>query len=271
MVLLSLTACGSNDASTTTNNNASTPVVVTSANANLRHSPSGTLQLSWDHTTHVLTVQVALTGLMPKSVHPAHIHAGSCQASGKVIYPLNNVVADSIGFANTITKINDVADGIPESGWSVNVHNGPDLTPAMQEMPIACANVTNNTKSTTASQAVQATLGTTNSADQSVSGTARLNVSNKQLTVVLSLQGMSPRSTHATAIHTGSCASQGNVVYQLKPVVADTSGSGSSTTVIPNVASIPQNGWYTIVHLTNDITKQTGNDPIACGDITPNH
>ncbi len=268
--LLFLSACNSND-TTPSANSTPTSQVVTSASAAIRHSPSGTVQLSWDHTTHVLTAQVALTGLEPKSVHPTKIYAGNCQHPGKVVYTLSDVTADTIGFANSITRIKDVVDGIPANAWYVNVHNGPGLSTETQALAITCANITNQNVSTKNSQAVQATLNDTPSPNQAVNGTAQLSVNNNQLTVNLSLKGLTPSSKHEARIYSGSCASQGKMVYPLKPIVANGSGDGFSTTVIPNVSSLPESGWYVNIHLTADISKQTGSDPIACGDITPSH
>ena len=270
MLVAVLAACNSSDSSTT-NTSGVTPSVLTSASAVMRHNPSGTLQLSWDSSSHTLTAQVALTGLAPASIHPARIYEGSCRNPGKEAYPLKNVVANNIGFANAITKIDNVTGGIPANGWFVNVHNGPTLSTDDQSLAIACADVTNPSASTKSNQSVVATLGSTSAADQGVTGTAQLSVNNDNLTVTVSLNGMAAHSTHMMHIHTGSCASQGKVVYALKPVTADASGTGTSTTVIPHVSSIPQSGWYVNAHMGPDLSKQTGFDPISCGDITSLH
>src|SRR5262245_54901 len=62
---------------------APTSVVVTSAHATFKHSPLGTVQLDWNRVNRGLTVHISLTGLAPKSVHPAHIHLGSCHSPGR--------------------------------------------------------------------------------------------------------------------------------------------------------------------------------------------
>src|SRR5574337_1251185 len=36
----------------------------------------------------ILQVQVNVSGLVPNSVHPEHIHAGTCGAGGGIIFPL---------------------------------------------------------------------------------------------------------------------------------------------------------------------------------------
>jgi hypothetical protein len=76
---------------------------------------------------------------------------------------------------------------------------------------------------------------------------------------------------HAAHIHSGSCGNAGKPLYDLKPIVADSAGKGSSTTVISGVSSLPAIGWYISVHLTTDMTTQTSDDSIACGDVLLSH
>ncbi|GCE25447.1 hypothetical protein KDA_09310 [Dictyobacter alpinus] len=269
-VLLLLTACDSgNGGSNGSVAPAPTSSTVNSASAIIRHSPSGTVELMWDHTSHVLTVHMALTGLTPKSSHPAHINAGSCKSNGKLVYDLSAVKSTQIGFADVITKIKDVSEGIPETGWYVDVNNGPGMNGADQSMAITCANVFNPSASTKASQNVQATLANAFAPNQATSGDAQLSVKDNKLTIELNVKGLAPNSKHMVHLHSGSCASQGPVKYDLKNVVANASGDGTSTTVIPNIGSIPRNGWYVNIHLgSSDLKTQTSYDPFACGDIT---
>ncbi|HLI05322.1 MAG TPA: CHRD domain-containing protein [Ktedonobacteraceae bacterium] len=97
---------------------------------------SAHLQLSKD----TLTVRLTMSGLAPNSTHAAHIHTGSCQRQGPVIYPLDAVKADASGDATVTTTIHNVKT-IPASGWYVNVHQGTDLSTQTGFDPIACGNV----------------------------------------------------------------------------------------------------------------------------------
>jgi len=99
---------------------------------------SGTAQLALSGAT--LTVKLALRGLEPNSMHAAHIHAGSCESQGAVVYPLTTVVADASGNANVTTTIPNVSS-IPGSGWYVNVHHSTNLSTQTGFDPIACGNV----------------------------------------------------------------------------------------------------------------------------------
>jgi CHRD domain len=238
----------------------------------LKHVPNGTADLSWDPGTHALTVKISLVGLAPSSMHPAHIHTGSCANQGNVIHPLTTLVADAHGVASATTVVNGVTNGIPATGWYVNVHNGPGLSTNDQFLPIVCADVANSNTSTSAAQSVHLILQSAPpaSAGETVNGTAQLTLSGNQLTVKLTLSGLEPNSMHAAHIHSGSCQSQGPVVYPLTTVTADASGNASMTTTITitGLPSIPTTGWYVNVHHSTALSTQTGFDPIACGNVT---
>ena len=180
------------------------------------------------------------------------------------------MVADGQGTATVTTTVSNLMTGIPATGWYVNVHNGPGLSTDDQFLPIVCGDVSNTNTSTTAAQSTSATLSAAPSASvgQSVTGMAQLTLSGGTLTVKLTLSGLASNSMHPAHIHSGSCASQGAVVYPLTNVVADASGSASVTTTINNVSSIPSSGWYVNVHRGPGLSTQTEFDPIACGDVT---
>ena len=239
------------------------------AQAILRHTPRGSVTLQWQERTENLTVTIRLFGLAANSTHPAHIHLGDCDDNGPILYPLNNVVADAAGDASVTTVIPEVEDGIPTSGWYVNVHNGPGLSTPTQFDPIACGNVVNPNASSHEDQMVKVFLGATTTPNQAAFGSAQLRISGDDLIVKVVVHNLVPGSSHAAHIHVGSCESQlpGNVLYPLNPVVGDANGTGVSVTVIEGVTSIPEDAWYVNVHRSTDLSTQTGFDPIACGDV----
>lgn len=265
--LLLLAGCGSTSAPSSSSSSSKSSV--TTATVTLKHVPNGTADLTWNPSDHMLTVKVSLVGLAPTSMHPEHIHTGSCSNQGNVIYPLKTIMADAHG-VGTETSMVSVPDGIPTSGWYVNVHNGPTLSPSDQFLPITCGDVSNSNTSKTASQSVHIMLQSAPNASmgESASGMAQLSLSGNTLTVKLTLSGLGPNTMHAAHIHTGSCESQGAVLYPLTTVKADAAGSASETTVVKNVSSIPSTGWYVNVHHSTALSTQTGFDPIACGNVT---
>ena len=87
-------------------------------------------------------VTVRLKGLGAKSSHMSHIHVGSCASGpGDVAITLENVVADSNGDGRATTTISHPYV-VPSTGWSVNVHVGPDLSKAEYVEGIACGDLT---------------------------------------------------------------------------------------------------------------------------------
>lgn len=264
---LLLTACGSDSTPATTTTGQVQKNVTLNAGAILQHSPAGSAQLSWNPTSHALTVTITLLGLAPDSKHPAHIHSGNCAKEGTDVYSLHDVVATSEGAGASTTTINGVAEGIPATGWYINVHNGPMMASDQQAMAIACGNITNPDPKTTVVQNIHLPLVAATAPDQSAGGSAQLKLANGTLTISLALKGLAPDSSHAVDVHTGGCGNQGKVLYTLKPVMADKTGNANATTVIPGVSSVPEDGWYLLVHRTTNLATQTDSDPIACGDV----
>jgi hypothetical protein len=126
------------------------PSGATSVNVSLTDGPtpppgsvdetaSGTATLSI--VNGALQVVINATGLAPGGSHAAHIHMGSCEKQGKVLYPLNSVVADSTGKGTSTTTVNGVTS-IPSGTWYVNVHRSTMLVQQYDFDPILCGDVT---------------------------------------------------------------------------------------------------------------------------------
>jgi hypothetical protein len=178
-------------------------------------------------------------------------------------------MADTKGVGTSETTISGVGTGIPQSGWYVNIYNGPTLESDLEKAAIACGDIVNSNASTSSNQSVRLTLGGTADYSQAASGNAQMSIADGKLTVQVALSGLAPNSTHMAHIHSGSCNAQGSVVYTLNPIVANASGEGTSTTTVDQVTSIPGSGWYITVHqgaTMGELLTQTGNDPIACGN-----
>jgi hypothetical protein len=269
---LLLVGCGGTSSAPTSSSTPSSTSATTTthASATLKHQPQGMAIISWDPASHGLTVKISLTGLAPNSIHPAHIHSGSCAKQGPEVYPLQNVVADAHGVGSSTTTLKNVTTVSP-SGWYLNVHNGPGMMASDQFLPIACTDLNFSNVSKTSSSTMQVPLNAApaSSGNESASGMAQLSLSGHTLTVKLTVSGLVPNSKHEAHIHAGSCESQGAVVHPLPTVVADASGNYSATDTIPNVSSIPSSGWYVNIHYSTDMSTQTGFDPIACGNVIP--
>lgn len=239
---------------------------VTSARANLQHSPTGTASLSLDTAAQTLTVQMRLVGLAPKSLHPAHIHLNSCESTGPEVIQdmLTPVSADANGQGISTTVLHGMR-AIPASGWFLSVHNGPGASTDIEKARIACAAVVNPA----GSSSVNATFGPTADPNEHASGSAELRITNQGLIVSLKVSGLVPNSIHAAHIHAGDCTNSGQVLYDLSPLIADANGQVVKTVTFPGVSSIPASGWDINVHNTTDLSTQTGYNPILCGNVVP--
>lgn len=103
----------------------------------------GTARLEWNAQTHELTVTMNITGLDAMTVHPNHIHAGTCEKSGNILYPLRDLMASPQGTALVTTVIPGVMNGIPATGWHFMIHHGPGLLTPQESAVISCGDIYN--------------------------------------------------------------------------------------------------------------------------------
>lgn len=85
----------------------------------------GGATLAYDASAHTLQVEVTATGLPPNSAHAVHIHSGTCEAQGDVVYPLPDLRTDRTGAGSVSTTLSNVNTAPPATGWYVNLHLGP--------------------------------------------------------------------------------------------------------------------------------------------------
>jgi hypothetical protein len=85
----------------------------------------GSATIAYDATAHTLKVAITATALPPNSAHSVHIHSGTCQAQGDVLYPLPDLRTDATGAGSVSTTVSNVNTAPPATGWYVNLHLGP--------------------------------------------------------------------------------------------------------------------------------------------------
>jgi hypothetical protein len=239
----------------------------------LHHAPTGSVHLTWNASQQTLTVAMQVVGLTPGSVHPTHLHAGTCQAPGRILFSLPTLRANQGGQASMRTVIHQVAR-LPQA-WVVNVHNGPTMTPPVQSLALACGTLTAKTKSTTPGTFQESiALFGTNAPNESASGSADLTFSSGGLlTVTVSVHGLAPGSRHAAHIHLGRCSAQGTMLYPLTTLIGNAHGEDRETTTLHGV-TLPSL-WYINVHWGDMLTTPQGQviaeqfNPIACGNSPP--
>lgn len=230
----------------------------------LVHQPTGTVDLHWNPGTEQLTVTIHLNDLTPLSTHPAHIHQGTCQTAGAILFALKPVVANTLGVGTSQTIIPHVTNGIPARGWSINVHEGPQLASSDQSLPIACTAIGNVRHRPSVLFDFNPTT-----ADQQVSGQAQFSIAHDQLAVNVVVHGLVPGSIHMEHIRIGTCTQQGPVLYPLKNLIAGPDGTATATTVINQVPELPAQEWSVNVYRSATLTDTNAPnfDPLVCGTL----
>jgi CHRD domain len=90
----------------------------------IKTSAAGTIVLT--NGSGTFTLELHISGLAADSSHVSHVHVGSCEQPGNILFALNQVVADGTGVAVTRSEVH--ASYPPASGhWYVVVHAGPDM------------------------------------------------------------------------------------------------------------------------------------------------
>jgi Cu/Zn superoxide dismutase len=110
-------------------------------------TPRGRATISYNSVHHTLTVTVHASGLTP-GPHAAHIHLGSCESQGPVLYMLADLVANSQGrVVDAVRVLTNVTTPIPAHGWYLNIHQGNSENilnkgnPTIYFRPLLCANI----------------------------------------------------------------------------------------------------------------------------------
>jgi Cu/Zn superoxide dismutase len=107
---------------------------------------AGNATVSYDPSAQTITVTLNAGGLTP-GAHAAHIHSGSCQAQGPVLYMLMDFQADSNGNIVNQTRTVTNVTSMPATGsWYLNLHQGDSSSildngvPTLSFRPLLCAN-----------------------------------------------------------------------------------------------------------------------------------
>lgn len=108
---------------------------------------SGSFTVTYDAAAQSLTVDVSARGFVPGSSHAAHIHEGSCQKQGAVVYMLTDLVANASGTIHATRTVTGVSTAPPASGWYLNIHLGNSNqilaggNPTLAFQPLLCGDV----------------------------------------------------------------------------------------------------------------------------------
>lgn len=278
--LAAATGCSSSSTSPNASSTPSTPAVggAGAIHASLAAMPTGTVVLSWDPGSKLVTAVVDMSGLTPGSAHAVHIHPGTCAAQNQPpSVPFPDITADSAGVVHQTITSTATPAGIP-NGALVNVHLAPSSglggPGQLGYTPIACGDIP---AATPPSGPVTVPLSAAPSNGTTPTGTVTLSYdpTRHSLHVDLTATGLPADSAHAAHIHSGTCTAQGPVGYPLPDLQADGHGSAHLSTTINNVTQAPPaTGWFVNVHMGPAAQIELNNQPtllfapILCANIT---
>jgi hypothetical protein len=110
-------------------------------------TPRGRATISYHGRSHTLIITVRAAGLTP-GPHAAHVHLGSCQSQGPVLYMLRDLIANRRGvITRAVRVITHVSKPIPVRGWYLNIHQGNSKNilrggkPTILFRPLLCRNI----------------------------------------------------------------------------------------------------------------------------------
>jgi hypothetical protein len=217
-----------------------------------------------------LTATVTGHGFTPGSAHTAALES----KSGTVLTVFSTLTASSVGQVSA-TLSSSFTRQIP-AGARFGILNGLISGSRIAQVPIA---VTAELSGPADGQwfrlasLVISTAGTDYGTPQG-QATIVYDPSAHTLSVTVQARGLTP-GLHAAHVHSGSCLSQGPVVYMIPDFRASTAGQVSQTSVVTKVNTpIPPAGWYLNLHLgnSNNILTSSGQPtiyfrPLLCASI----
>jgi hypothetical protein len=275
VVVGSVAGCSSGTKTSTPTTTASGTTAST-INATLHAQPSGTVALSWDPQTKMVSAKVNMVDFTPGSSHAMHIHQSSCAAQGDVLVAFPDVTANSEGVVDTTVAGSQPSPNGLAAGTSLNIHLASSAqlgNPGSLGFSfISCADITSTAPGTLTMAAPPQPGQHPQASVQATHDPVR-----KTLTVTVTASGLAPGTAHAEHLHRGSCGSPkplpaGKLEYPIDDLVASPTGTAEVTKVFPNVDET-LSGWYLNVHLgSSDQIFQDKQptlyfQPILCGEI----
>ncbi|HEY3870949.1 MAG TPA: hypothetical protein VGM10_21500, partial [Actinocrinis sp.] len=193
---------------------------------NLQPMPQGTVTLSHE-SDGTLQAHVDVTGLTPGSQHTVEIDPAS--GNGQAV-EFGVLTADANGNADTTLSSTAPMSSMPEGGRlliRLGAASGGSFSSTLTAEPIAQTDVLPTSLERSQQFQLDAVDVDTNGnslGQLEGSATVSYNPSAQTITVTVNASGLTPGS-HAAHIHSGSCQSQGAVLYMLMDFQADANGN----------------------------------------------
>jgi hypothetical protein len=223
------------------------------------------MSITYDPATRVARTTLNMAGLSPGGSAVTVVLNGSCSAPGGVAWRGAPFTADANGrLSNFVVNYANV-NGVPTNHVvAIETVQGGNETRA--NYLLACGPIASS--KTAGANSGSVTLGQVpGAANGAVSGSATATLANGSLTIKAQASGLAPGSTHASALHLGSCQWLDSVLYDLPKLTADSSGNASASITIDHAQPIsPTNNWYIAIDYNSTLNRAYFM-PVSCGNV----
>jgi hypothetical protein len=223
------------------------------------------MSITYDPATRVAHTTLNMAGLSPGGTAITVVLNGSCAAPGGVAWRGAPFTADANGRLSNFVVNYAHVNGVPTNHVvAIETIQGGNET--RSNYLLACGPIASTKSAGTNSGSV--TLGQVPGvANGAVSGSATATLAKGSLTITLKASGLPPGSTHASALHLGSCEWLDAVLYDLPKLTADSSGNASASITIDHAQAIsPTNNWYIAIDYNSTLNRAYFM-PVSCGNV----
>jgi len=242
------------------------PNVRTVKNLALGAMPAGTVTLGRDGSGN-LTATFSAFGFTPGSQHAVVVKAPGTET----LIPLGTFTANGVGQADNVTVDSTYSGAFP-TGGSLGIYNGTGTGAVQMEFIAKAGPLTGTGKAFRLITVSQSSTGQDFGVPRG-HATIVYSPGAHTLTITVQATGVTP-GLHAAHVHSGSCQSQGPVVYMIPDFRASLGGKVNQTHVVTGVTGpIPPAGWYLNLHLGNSSQILSGGQPtiyfrpVLCANI----
>jgi hypothetical protein len=243
-------------------------VALAQGNAQLKHSPTGHIDITFDTVEGVAHTSTFMDGLPQNGVAVALVVRGTCNEIGGVLWRGVPFQADANGKVVDFRVKFDHVQGAP-IGSTVVIQTIAGNGEPRNGYNLACGTVF-STQISGPEVKGGVTLGAVpGEQDGNVAGSATLTENNGSLTVNYNVSGLQPNTAHAAAIHLGNCTWRSYVLYDLPQLNADGNGNASNSITINNAQPLPTTSaqsWYIAVDYNSTLNRDSFLT-VSCGDV----
>jgi hypothetical protein len=244
------------------------PVALAQGNAQLKHSPTGHIDITFDTVERVAHTSTFMDGMPQNGVGVALVVRGTCSSIGGVLWRGVPFQADANGKVVDFRVKFDHVQGAP-IGSTVVIQTIAGTGEPRNGYNLACGTVFSTLPSGPEVKGGVALGPVPGEKNGNVVGAATLTENNGSLNVNYHVSGLEPNTAHAAAIHLGNCTWRSYVLYDLPQLNADGSGNASSSITINNAQPLPTNGeqsWYIAVDYNSTLNRDSFLT-VSCGDV----